>query len=238
MIRYIGNKKKLSGWILETCPKEPTNWVEPFGGMFGVFFNLDLTHFPNTRFIYNEINPHHLNLFKYLKDPSFIKVLKNEILDEREYLKSFDNYQNTGSIGSIAWLKILCGSRDIRNILTPNYSNNTSWLYLINSLDSKTEYFDRMEIENLNYDQCIKKWDSERTFFYLDPPYFGYEDYYTHHNFNKDDHKKLRDIIYTINGEWTLSYYNFTEMENWYNKYYIDKRKYNLGMEYLIKKSE
>lgn len=237
MIRYIGAKNNLTNWILETCPPETEFWVEPFGGMFSIFFNLDLEQFPHTRFIYNEINPYHLNLFHHLKDPEFRKILKNEIINERVYLKSFSNYLDGGYPGAISWLRILCGSKDIRNILEPQYEGSWVWWKVMESLESKAEHFNRMEIDNLNYDKCIEKWDQEKTFFYLDPPYFGYEHYYTHHNFNLKEHENLRDILFTVKGEWTLSYYKFPELKEWYQGFPIDHKKFNLGTEYRIRKS-
>ena len=52
MIPYIGSKSPLKDFILTTCPPNPKIWVEPFGGMFSVFFKLDLSRFRNTRFIF------------------------------------------------------------------------------------------------------------------------------------------------------------------------------------------
>jgi DNA adenine methylase len=238
MIRYIGSKSNLNSWILETCTEQPLNWVEPFGGMFSIYFTLDLLRFPETRFIYNEINPYHLNLFQHLKDRSFRRFLKSEIIDNDLYLESFDTYQEDGYLGAISWLRILTGSKNIKNILEPNYGGSGSWWSLIESLDSKEEHFNRMEIENLNYDKCLEKWDHPETFFYLDPPYFGYEDYYTYHNFNLEDHKKLRDILINLKAKWTLSYYQFDGLDQWYRGYQIDTKKVNLGVEWRIKKSD
>lgn len=238
MIRYIGAKNIIKDWVIETNQNIPSIWVEPFGGMFSIYFSLDIKKFPNTRFIYNDINPYHLNLFQHLKDPNFRRKLKSESLDNSSYLRSFSHYKKNGQEGAISWLRILSGSKDIRNILNPEYDGCWSWWKFIDSLDSLEEHFDRMEIENLNYNQCIKKWDNGNTFFYLDPPYFGYEHYYTYHNFNIDEHQKLRDIIYNIEGDWILSYYNFPNLIDWYGKYTIQKRKINLGTEYLISKKE
>jgi len=237
MIRYIGAKNPLKDWILESCPQNPINWIEPFGGMFSIFFTLDLNQFPHTRFIYNEVNPHHLNLFHHLKDPSFRQELKREIINESIYLKSFTLYELGGSIGALSWLRILCGAGDLRNILNPQYGGSPAWFNLIESLDEREEHFNRMEIENLNYDQCLKKWDQDGTFFYLDPPYFGYEHYYTYHNFGYEEHKNLRDLLQTLKSKWVLSYYNFPELESWYSNQVIEQKKFNLSTEYKISNS-
>lgn len=236
MIRYIGSKNNYSNWIIENSPINPEYWVEPFGGMFGVYFNLNLNNYPNTKFIYNEINPHHINLFRYLKEKDFREKLKKERLDESSYLKSFSLYEKGGSEGAIAWLRILNGSRDIRNVLNIDYGDGWSWWKFINDLDDLEEHFNRMEIEFSSYDECIQKWDTPNTFFYLDPPYFGYEHYYTHHNFIENDHEKLKNLLIKSKSQWLLSYYDFPQLNDWYNQYQILKKKFNLGTEILIKK--
>ena len=38
MISYIGGKSKISKWIIPFIPKDIKTYVEPFGGMYWVFF--------------------------------------------------------------------------------------------------------------------------------------------------------------------------------------------------------
>ncbi|WP_455757856.1 DNA adenine methylase [Sulfurimonas sp.] len=33
-------------------------------------------------------------------------------------------------------------------------------------------------IENMKFEELIKKYDKEDSFFYLDPPYYNFENYY------------------------------------------------------------
>ena len=60
-------------------------------------------------------------------------------------------------------------------------------------------------IENRDFESCIRQYDSPDTFYYLDPPYYGTEDFYDA-GFTKTDHQRLRDVLGSVCGKWLLSY--------------------------------
>ena len=65
MISYIGGKARIGKWIREYIPEDIETYVETFSGMFWVFFNMDLTKYPNLKtVVYNDFNPLNANLFK------------------------------------------------------------------------------------------------------------------------------------------------------------------------------
>jgi DNA adenine methylase len=71
-------------------------------------------------------------------------------------------------------------------------------------------------VESLSYEDVIPKYDSSDSFFYIDPPYWNTEHYYTKGEFNEQDHLKLSQILNDIDGKFALSYYYFEELEEWY----------------------
>ena len=72
--------------------------------------------------------------------------------------------------------------------------------------------------ENLTYSQVIEKYDSQKTFFYVDPPYWKTENYYSLHDFNLEDHKNLCNQLANIKGRFCLSYYEFDLLRDWFPK--------------------
>ena len=57
MISYIGGKARIGKWIVPYIPKDIETYVETFGGMFWVFFNMDLKNYPNLKtVVYNDFN--------------------------------------------------------------------------------------------------------------------------------------------------------------------------------------
>lgn len=235
MIPYLGNKFTLSEFILPFCPKNPDYWIEPFGGAMGLYFTLNLKEYPDTKFIYNDINPLNCNLFQQLKKEKFIQKVLSTKVDETFYLDCFDKLSSKSKeVKALSWLIILtCG--DLKDVMSKNYRGNATFEVFKYKLPRYIDYFSKLEIENLDYKDLFQKYDSgSNVFFYCDPPYLGYEEYYTNHNFNNDKHSELRDSLLNLKASWLLSYYDFPEMKEWYQDYMILSKKHNLGKEYLI----
>jgi DNA adenine methylase len=63
----------------------------------------------------------------------------------------------------------------------------------------------RVYIENKHYKDVIQCFDRPETFFYLDPPYYGCENYYGDGIFSREDYGKTREILRDLKGKFILS---------------------------------
>ena len=72
--------------------------------------------------------------------------------------------------------------------------------------------------ENISFEEVIKKYDSPTTYFYCDPPYWSTELYYSLHRFGKEQHEELKNCLHNIEGKFSLSYYDFSELSDMYPK--------------------
>jgi len=89
----------------------------------------------------------------------------------------------------------------------------------------------RVYIENRPYETIIKRYDRPDTFFYCDPPYYGFEDYYGSGIFNRNDFRKLRGVLAKISGKFIVSINDHKEIRNIFNQYNIEAvdTKYTAG---------
>lgn len=79
---------------------------------------------------------------------------------------------------------------------------------LIRRIESIAEYADRIELTSMDAVELIKsiKMPSEKTFCYLDPPYYVKgRDLYLNY-YNDDDHKTIAQAIKKYKGQWIVSY--------------------------------
>lgn len=255
-LSYIGGKSRISSFIKPYIPKNIETYVEPFSGMYWVFFKMELPTYPNLkRVVYNDVNPLNVNLFLALKDYNkFYEVskdlpiendelfnrFKSEIFDENLKLNSseanFDIAYKYAYVLSQVW----SGTDPKRGTLIKNggYVSKKDGVYkskfeIFRSKlpDPKWQkYFDSISnIEMLDFEDVIKKYDSPSTYFYCDPPYFKTENYYANHDFGKETHERLANSLKSIQGRFGLSYYHFDDLEvwfptseyKWYNKDFV-----------------
>lgn len=237
LIPYLGEKSKFASFITPNIPNDIATYVEPFGGMFGVFFSLNFSKFRDIRFIYNDINHLNYNLFYLLKnDIRFIEIIKGIKVDKEYYLNSLKNLvKETDNMSkAIDWLVVLTCS-------APNHIGKDSWRgdveFEVFKLKWKAyePHLNKIsEILNVDYKEVINKYDSEKTFFYLDPPYMGREKYYINHDFSENSHYELASILKNIRGRFLLSYYYFDGIEELYQNCRFECKKTIMGTEYII----
>jgi DNA adenine methylase len=82
-----------------------------------------------------------------------------------------------------------------------------------------------IQIEKLDFRDFIKKYDSEKTFFYVDPPYVpvtrSYHQRYVH-ELSIDDHVELAALLKSIKGKFLLSGYHSDLYDELYKGFSCD----------------
>lgn len=242
-LSYIGGKSKIGTWIRNYIPKDIETYVEPFSGAFWVFFKMDIPTYKNLkRVIYNDVNPLNVNLFRCLKDYNRLwELSKNIPIEDPESFDRFkseifdDNLDLTEPNFEIAYKyayvvsQVWSGTDPKKGNLIKNggYVSKKTGVYVSKFeifrsklIDTKWQkYFDLItDIESLDFEEVIKKYDSPNTYFYCDPPYFKTENYYINHDFGIDTHERLANTLSNIKGRFGLSYYYFDKLDDWFPK--------------------
>lgn len=83
-----------------------------------------------------------------------------------------------------------------------------------------SERLEHVIIENLDFEECIKKYDWEKAFFYCDPPYF-YGARQPMIDFSAKDHQRLAQALSNIKGKFLLSYDDCPEARRLYKGFNI-----------------
>lgn len=236
LIPYLGEKSKFASFITPNIPKDISTYVEPFGGMFGVFFSLDFTKYKNVKFIYNDVN--HLNylLFKKLAEGSFIEEVQTTVVDEEFYKFCLKNIfiEKNENLLALYWLIILTCSSPYE-IGKNSWRSNSEFEIFKMKWKAYKFHLDKISrIHNLDYKDIVKIYDSNSTFFYVDPPYMGKEKYYINHDFTESSHRELSEVLNSIKGKFLLSYYHFDGIEELYPNCKFESKMTIMGTELLI----
>lgn len=77
-------------------------------------------------------------------------------------------------------------------------------------------------IECLPYEEFIPRYDRSHTLFYLDPPYFGYENDYGKAMFTRADFEQIAALLAVLKGAFVLSLNDTTEVRSIFAQFAIE----------------
>ena len=247
MISYIGGKARIGKWIKEFIPQDIETYVEGFSGMFWVFFNMDLKLYPNLKtVVYNDYNRLNYNLLKCAKQYDVLWEALSQYPCQQlgvsdtppEYRQMFKQYQQEIFDENLVItdensLEIACkyvyvlgqvfsGSKpETATYMDYKGEYRCKVLVFMDKLKNPKyrEHFDKITfIENMDFQEVVEKYDSPTTYFYMDPPYYKTEDYYSNHIFTIETHERLATCLQNVKGRFSLSYYDFPQLSEWFPK--------------------
>lgn len=231
-IRRFGGKHLLRNW-LSGMILEHAIYIEPFCGAGHLLFAKE----PSKVEVLNDIDDHLTAFFKVMKD--FEKRQRIiDILDCMPYSRSLwqelragwkqGNIPSDPVEASAQWfyLNRSCfgGDQKTGGFAMPSVKGRNPVQDFRNAIDGFTNVAWRLRhvcIENLPYSECIKRYDSQDTLFYCDPPYLNAEHYYGN-TFSQDDHYKLAELLHESKGQIMVSHY----ADELYDELYASWHKY------------
>jgi DNA adenine methylase len=249
MISYIGGKSRISSFIVPFYPKDMETYVECFSGMYWCFFNMELEEYPNLKnIVYNDFNPLNYNLFNCVKNhkrlleecEKFIVQEKNvyptnpicvenfnkfqkEIYSENLLITEQPNFEIAAKYAYVL-TQVFSGANPEKSkfidLKGKYHSKFTSFINKLKNPKWQKMFESITHIENMDFEEVIKKYDSPKTYIYADPPYYivGEGNYYSNHDFTREDHERLTKCLKSIKGQFSLSYYDFSQLSEWFPK--------------------
>jgi len=230
MMPYIGGKKMHAKWIDKLFPQNFDTYVEVFGGAMWMYWMSEKT--PVTTNVYNDYNRHLYNVFTCASvdpqqfyrallqykpgDPQLFEQFRNQIFGMTTTNWATPDYDLAARYMYLQ-TQFFTGGQGLHSRVkiyhNPKYKSKYVTYY---EKFSQSRYLDRLQVlqtANLDCRDVIRKYDSPNTFFYIDPPYYNLEDYYTNNSFGREDHIELLTQLTTISGRFALSYYYFDILE-------------------------
>lgn len=236
-LTYYGGKQQLADKIIKLIPDHDL-YCEPFLGGGAVFFRKEKSKVE----VINDINSELINFYSVVKR-DFVSLEKEIMitLHSRDIHRQANTiYNNPDMFDSLkrAWAVWVLANQSYGAMLNGTFgydrSGKTS-LRLKNKRESFTyDYAVRLQdvqIECADALRIIRSRDTERTFFYCDPPYFqadmGHYDGYT-----KEDFIMLLETLSGIKGKFLMSSYQSPELGEYVKKYawYSFRQEMQLSM--------
>lgn len=238
MFPYMGGKAHHIRHLSTLFPGSTQTFVDVFGGAGWV--SVKNTVSAQQR-VYNDLNPHLANIFRQFGlDPAAVRdTIQSWSQQDAVLYRQFQQ----DIFGSTPPVLDLVTAAKYLYIEVQSFSGNTLGLnssvyfdkiHTINPLLKKLstpkicDRLQQLEVENLDCLAVIQKYDSPDTFFYIDPPYYNKEHYYTQ-AFGTEQHQELAECLRNIQGKFALSYYHFDQLDDWFPEDQFNKTTYTIS---------
>jgi DNA adenine methylase len=212
IFKYPGAKTQMSGWIIDQFPTHRT-YVEVFGGSAAVLANKDESKVE----VLNDIDGDIVHFFETLRDRG--DELRDWLAQTPHSRELHDNYATEFYNGARPNDDIERAGRFFylrETQFAQKYTKKSGYSYQkkrngaramhtkVDRLSEWQERFRNVQIEQLDCIELINRYDSEKTFFYADPPYVEEGDaLYSHDGF---DHQEFSETLAATDGLWCVSY--------------------------------
>lgn len=248
-LNYFGGKSRILEFVLGALNTGHKSYVEVFCGSASVFLNKPKAPIETI----NDKDGRLVNFFRTLREhpeeliaqieltpysrQEFITAAKESsdpIEDARRYfvrsLQSFAGHTDYESRGN-SWRASITESGNSKS------SAVQKWRRKYAGLDAVIERLMDAQIENRDFREIIRRYDTKQTLFYCDPPYLHddrtREKDYTH-EMTKEDHEEMAKILANCKGKAAVSGYDSEVMDQLYPagkwiKNYGPNRKSNLS---------
>jgi DNA adenine methylase len=221
--KWVGGKSRLRKHIIPLIP-EHTCYVEPFGGAAWVLFGKK----PSEVEILNDIDDDLITFFRVVRD------------QPEELIQSFDLalvsrsvFEKLAKVDPASLTDVECAHRCYYLIMAgwggefhyPRFSTSITdgggGNRLVGALRTLRERIEPIHrrlstviIENLDWRACLKKYNREGVFLYVDPPYPDNGCNYRHNMRAWDQHAELAETLKASQTLWMCSSYDTEPVRN------------------------
>lgn len=224
-LSYIGGKSRLARTIIGMIPEHLT-YCEPFCGAAWVFFGKE----PSRYEIINDLDSDLIAFYRVLQNhlEEFLKQFK-WILSSREWWEDWYRQQKAGGLTDIQraaryyYLQRLAWGGKVKSKVfgtSTERSPRINLLRLEEELSAVYLRLARVTIENLPWDEVVKRYDKSETFFFLDPPYYK-APFYEHNFLTVEEYGQIAGVLSGVRGKFILSINNLPEMRTVFGAFRI-----------------
>lgn len=209
-LRWVGGKSKLADRIVSLIPPH-RQYGEAFAGAGWVFFRKE----PSRVESLNDINSDLVGFYRVLQHhlEEFCRQFK-WLLSSREWFEDFQRQQQAGGLTDIQraarfyYLQRHCFGGKVTGQtfgVSPDNPPPINLLRIEEELSAVHLRLAGVKIEHLDWREYLRRYDGPETFFFLDPPYFGSEDYYGKGLFARSDYAELAGILAGLKARFLLT---------------------------------
>lgn len=208
-LSWMGGKSRLADTIIPLIPAHRC-YVEVFAGAAWLLFKK-----PESKVeVINDINLDLVTLYRVVQNhlDEFVRYLRWILVSREEFARFKKQAPETlTDIQRAVRFYYLIKAGYASRVKSPSFNVSPTQPSSFNLLRIEEELsaahlrLARVYVENLPYQRVLERYDRPHTFLYLDPPYFGCEDYYGDGLFGRADFETLAALLGGVQGKFILS---------------------------------
>lgn len=224
-IRWAGGKSRLRRHIIPLMPAH-TTYVEPFGGAAWVL----LGKAPSPVEVYNDLDGELTNFFTVVRErpEALVESLRWTLVSRREFdaLAATDPHglESVARARRFFYLIMAGWGGELRyprfQTAVKDAGGGNRLIGALKTLEARlAPVHARLQgvlIENLDYAEVLRRYDSPGTLFYLDPPYRGNGVNYRLNLREEAEHERLAEALRGLKGRWMVSAYDAPGVGDFY----------------------
>jgi DNA adenine methylase len=226
-IKWVGGKSKLRRQVIERLPCNAECYCEVFAGAAWVLFGKK----PHPVEVINDRDNDLANLWRVIKWRS--AELLEEVqhwLYSRTMFDELKQSEPTTELDRAVRMYLLIQMAFGADVSSSQSASFGYWnksprdLFLSKSLDDIPRVKERMRqvfVENIDFEDCIKRYDQPNTVFFCDPPYLDTCGYAV--KFGMEEHRRLREVLGSIEGRFLLTINDHSVIRDMYEGFCIEK---------------
>ncbi|MGF9909542.1 DNA adenine methylase [Brevibacillus porteri] len=235
---WFGGKGKVAPHIISRMPLHNC-YVELFGGAAHMIAQKP----PITNEVYNDIDGEVVNFLLVARsEPQRLRQACESIPYSRMLYEKWkreeppaDDFERAVRFFYVNRSGIAKGNSD------SSFSTDTGWRHsrehntartyqsACQAIEAFAERMKTVMIDNRDFRDIVRVYDSPTTLFYVDPPYIGREKYYALTEADREEperlHRDLAEILNTIQGKAIISYYDHPLLDELYPNWRRDTFK-------------
>ena len=238
-IKWVGGKYKLRKQLVQMLPPHAC-YVEVFGGAAWVLFAKE----PSKVEVLNDIDGELINFFRVIQDKpeTFIESFEWTLIsrDEFERLKHLSTEGMTNLERAYRFYYLIMASWG-GEFHSPRFQTSVNdgghgnrLIGAIKNLHQRVmpahHRLRTVIIENLDWNECIDRYDREGVVMYLDPPYPGNNVNYQHNLRQWEHHVQIVERLQETKAKWLLSTYDLPPLRELFSGFFITRATFASGM--------
>jgi DNA adenine methylase len=232
IIPWLGGKRRLADLLIPRFPKH-TCYVEVFAGGAALYFLRPQAEVE----VINDINGDLVNLYRVVKHhlEAFVHEFKWALSSRTMFKWLQDTPSETLTdlqrAAKFFYLQHHCfgGKVDGQSYGTATTAPPVNLLRIEEQLSAAHLRLSSTYIEHLHWRECMKKYDREHSFFYLDPPYYETAGYGV--DFPFSEYEVMADVMRNLKGKAMLSINDHPEIRRVFAGLHMESLdiKYTVG---------